>query len=91
MPKVEITSMSTKGQVVIPAAMRKRMGLGDGSKLIALQVEDKILLTPVAEPDVKDFSDIIRLGDLARERYELIPDDIQNIVTTIRQEHARRP
>jgi len=91
MPKVEITSMSTKGQVVIPAAMRKRMGLGDGSKLIALQVEDKILLTPVAEPDVKDFSDIIRLGDLARERYELNPDDIQNIVTTIRQEHARRP
>jgi AbrB family looped-hinge helix DNA binding protein len=46
MEQVEI-EMSSKGQIVIPAEMRKRFGLTRGDKFVAWSKDDLILLKPV--------------------------------------------
>ena len=44
------TRVSTKGQVVLPGAIRRKLGIQPGDRLIATVVEDHILLSKRAEP-----------------------------------------
>lgn len=47
--EIAITKMSSKGQVVIPAEMRK--DLHEGDKLLIIQNEDQIILKKASEMD----------------------------------------
>ena len=52
---MEITSISTKGQVVIPSAIRKELGLERGTKLAVLTDGTNVLLSPIPPPKEKVF------------------------------------
>jgi AbrB family looped-hinge helix DNA binding protein len=41
---LELTRLSQKGQVVIPTAVRRKMGLREGTKFIVVGLEDVIVL-----------------------------------------------
>lgn len=43
----EITRISSKGQVVIPRELRKKLGLGDGDSLQVEQVGDLLVLKKI--------------------------------------------
>jgi len=51
--KVDIASVSDKGQVVIPANLRNRLGLKPHSKLLVYGVKDAIIFKKLALPDMK--------------------------------------
>ena len=53
----EITRLSSKGQVVIPAGMRK--GFKEGEKLLLIRNENKIVLSKASELDNKLKEDLI--------------------------------
>jgi len=48
--KFEVTIVSSKGQVVIPAAFRKMLGIRPGTKLAVLSDGRNLLLKPFALP-----------------------------------------
>ena len=41
------TYATAKGQIVIPAALRKKYGIRNGTKIIVTDIEDAIVLKPV--------------------------------------------
>ena len=45
----QITSVSTKGQFVIPAEMRTSLGIKPGSRIAVTQDGSRIVLEPVSE------------------------------------------
>jgi len=45
------TNMSTKGQIVIPAEIRRELGLGRHSRLRVDREGDRIVLTPIRDAD----------------------------------------
>jgi len=45
----QITSVSTKGQFVIPAEMRTALGIRPGTRIAVTQDESRIVLEPVTE------------------------------------------
>jgi AbrB family looped-hinge helix DNA binding protein len=47
------TYATVKGQIVIPAALRRKYGIKNGTKIIVTDVGDAILLKPVTEQYVK--------------------------------------
>ena len=56
---MDITSVSTKGQAVIPQAMREQLGLKPGSKLAIFCDGSRLLMKPIAKSQVAAFADLI--------------------------------
>ena len=75
---VDVLTISSKGQIVLPAAMRKALSLVSGDKLIAYSSGDSILLKPLEVPKEDDCKKW-----LAAES-GLSEDDIPGIIADVR-------
>jgi len=69
----QITTVSTKGQFVIPAEIRETLGIGPGSRIAVTLQGTRIILEPVSEKLVDDTRGIFADGPsltaaLKRER-----------------------
>ncbi len=60
MGSVSTTRMSSKGQVVIPEAVRRRLGLDAGSQFIVLGEDDVVILKMVRPPSMGDFGRLVK-------------------------------
>ena len=60
MNTLDMTTMSSKGQVVIPTDIRKELGLLTGAKLMVLTDGSNLLLKPVQTPKLQTFHALIR-------------------------------
>ena len=56
-PHTETGTIGKKGVFTIPAAMRKRFGLQDGSLVIAEERDEGILLRPAVATAIEMYSD----------------------------------
>ena len=52
---VDVLSVSSKGQIVLPVEMRKELEIGAGAKLAAYIIGDVIMLKPINIPTEDDF------------------------------------
>ena len=52
---IEVLTVSSKGQVVLPVEMRKKLAIGNGTKLAVYASDDVIMLKPISLPSEKDF------------------------------------
>ena len=55
----EVTSVSSKGQVVLPKSVREVMALNPGSKLIVISDGSNIFLKPISTPDLSEFDSLM--------------------------------
>ena len=60
MNTLDVTTMSSKGQVVIPTDIRKELGLLAGAKLMVLTDGSNLLLKPVQTPKLQAFQVLIQ-------------------------------
>ena len=65
MDTLEITSLSTKGQIVIPRSIRNQLNLDTGDKLIVVCDGTNILLKPVLMPSMSEFKTLVLFQRLA--------------------------
>ena len=49
------TRVSTKGQIVIPVALRRKYGIKNGTRIIVTDAGDRIILKPVTELYLKNL------------------------------------
>lgn len=59
MEKIEITSMSSRGQVVIPFDLRKKMKLKEGERFTVFGNKETIILKKLEMPSFKEFDNLI--------------------------------
>lgn len=64
MPVVRATE---KGQVVIPAAIRKKYHISKGTKIIILDKDKEIIMRPLFKEPVKEAQGIFKKGHSALE------------------------
>ena len=90
--KAELTILSEKGQVVIPAKIRLRMGLKPKTKFLVYECNDSVILRKFEEPDLsKELEAIYRRVDERIAKYgELTQDDIEEEIQKYRKEKAAR-
>lgn len=82
----DVTSVSSKGQIVIPNKIREFMHLEPGTKLIVVQEGDNILLKPIKEPKIDQFTKIISIGEKVRREINLKKKDIEKAIQEVRKE-----
>ena len=52
---VDVLTVSTKGQIVLPAPIRKALSIKSGDRLAAYAIGDTVMLKPVRVPTEEDF------------------------------------
>jgi AbrB family looped-hinge helix DNA binding protein len=52
--------MNSKGQIIIPARLRKRYGLKPGTKIRFIERENKILLQPITREYIHSLCGILK-------------------------------
>jgi AbrB family looped-hinge helix DNA binding protein len=85
MIKTEVTSLSSKGQVVIPDRIRKEMGLTTGSKLMVITDGSNLLLKPVEEPKMEVFKKLIEESRKFAKNEKLKKTDIEKAIKETRR------
>jgi AbrB family looped-hinge helix DNA binding protein len=85
--KADLTILSEKGQVVIPARIRSRMGLKPKTKFLVYECNDSVILKKFEEPDLsKELEAMYKRVDERVAKYgELSNDEINLIVHKHRQ------
>jgi AbrB family looped-hinge helix DNA binding protein len=73
--KKAATSVSTKGQVVLPKTIREAKGWAAGTKLVVEATRDGVLLRPVSPFAPTKVEDVF--GSLSRHGKQLSDEDIE--------------
>jgi len=76
--------MSSKGQVVIPEAIRKRLGLEPGVEFVVLGEGDTIVLKQISLPSMGEFDEVITQARQAALRAGLKRSDIAAAIEAVR-------
>jgi len=86
MSEVDMVTVSSRGQVSIPADIRRELGLDEGVKLLVVSQDDNILLKKVDESFVeKSLEDVLKPMWDEAEKAGLSGDDAEELV----DEHRR--
>lgn len=86
MKPMEVTTISSKGQVVIPATIRHEMGLSNGAKLMVLTDGDNMLLKPLRSPRLHTFRALIKRSRQYVKKAGLKKSDLAKALKKVRNE-----
>ena len=84
MKDVATTRMSSKGQVVIPETIRKRLGLEPGVEFVVLGEGDTVVLKQISLPSIGEFDEVITQARQAALRAGLKRSDIAAAIEAVR-------
>jgi len=81
---MEITSLSSKGQVVIPQEIREKLHLALGEKFIVFGERDTIILKKIEEPSFKEFKKLLKKTREFAKKQKLTPRDVEKAIKATR-------
>jgi AbrB family looped-hinge helix DNA binding protein len=76
--------MSSKGQVVIPEGIRKRLGLEAGSQFVVVAGKDAVILKTIFPPSLDEFDTLIRKARRQAREAGMKRSDIKKAVAEVR-------
>ncbi|MCP8309489.1 MAG: AbrB/MazE/SpoVT family DNA-binding domain-containing protein [archaeon] len=91
MAEPDITIVSDKGQIVIPAYLRNKLGIKPRTKLLVYNVEDTIILKKLTVPNLeKEMKKLYKEIDKKIAKYgELSEEEIQKEIERYRAEKKK--
>lgn len=84
MANVATTKMSSKGQVVIPEDIRKKLKLKAGSQFVVVGENDVVILKAIAPPSMEEFDELIAEARQMGKEAGLKPADITEAIAKAR-------
>ena len=82
------TTMTKKGQVVIPGSIRKSLGIAGGTKLLVMTDGENVLMKPIDPPRLESFEDLVAESREAARNAGLQQPDVETAIREARR--ARR-
>ena len=84
MTELATTRMSSKGQVVIPEGIRKRLGLKAGAQFVVVGDKDVVILKAISPPSMEDFDALISEARKEARKTGLKRSDITAAIAKVR-------
>ena len=85
MTNLATTKMSSKGQVVIPEEIRKRLKLKTGAQFVVVGDNDVVILKNITPPSIKEFDKLIAKARKTGKQAGLNKTDIKAAIKKIRE------
>lgn len=86
----EVTSVSTKGQIVLPKTIRDELSITPGTKLVIMCDGDNILIKPIKTPTLDEFSNLLDESQKWAKRVGLQEEDINDAVKSVRKNRKEK-
>ena len=80
MANVEVTSISSRGQIVIPQELRKKLRIEIGEKFVVLGKEDTIVLKKIEVPSFKGFEKLLKKTREFTKEKNIKESDINEVI-----------
>ena len=84
MSTVSTTKMTSKGQIVIPEEIRKKLKLETGSRFIVLGEKDVVILKTIAPPSIEEFDTLLTKARQQAKAAGLKKSDISQAIKKVR-------
>ena len=84
MTELATTKMSSKGQVVIPETIRRRLGLKAGTQFVVVAGKDAVILKAIPPPSLDEFDAPIREARRQARRTGMKRSDIKKAIGAAR-------
>jgi AbrB family looped-hinge helix DNA binding protein len=84
MSAVELTTLSSKGQLVIPASIRADLKISGGAKFAVVSDGENILLRRVEQPKLETFKRLIQRSRSYARQAGLKKSDVQKAIRKVR-------
>ena len=81
-----ITTISQKGQIVIPKELRRRHGMPPGSKVLVIELDDHVAVMPLPEGPIKASRGMLKTEKSVGQVLKAYKDEEKRL----EQEHHRR-
>lgn len=79
-----IASLSSKGQIVLPVELRKKLSLSEGQKFFIFSEGENIMLKVIQQPDESEFFEMLDKENKWAEKVGLKESDISDAIKTVR-------
>ena len=86
MAKIATTKMSSKGQVVIPENIRKKLKLETGVQFVVLGDKDVVILKKISPPTIDEFDALIKEARKIAKQVGLKKSDIELAIKRVRSQ-----
>jgi len=83
MNDIATTRLSSKGQVVIPEAIRQRMGLETGTEFVVVGEDGTVVLKVIEPPSIRDFDEIVAKARSDAQLAGLRESDIADAIRAV--------
>jgi len=84
MDDIATTKLSSKGQVVIPENIRKKLKLKPGTRFIVIGENDVIILKNIYRPIMDEFEELIFKARKSAKESGLKSKDIKDAIAKVR-------
>jgi AbrB family looped-hinge helix DNA binding protein len=85
MATLATTKMSSKGQIVIPEDIRKRLNLKAGAQFVVVGENDVVILKAISPPAMNEFDSLITEARRQGEEVGLKQADIAAAIAKVRK------
>jgi AbrB family looped-hinge helix DNA binding protein len=82
--KVEIIRVSAKGQISLPADIRKSLSISDGDALAAFATDKAIVLRPIKLPTEEEFSGWLEEAQAWAREAGYTEEDLGGVIKSVR-------
>lgn len=85
MSTLATTKMTSKGQVVIPEEIRRRLHLQAGTRFVVVADRDTVIFKTIEPPSLDEFDDLIAEARKQAEKAGLTESDIEAAIEEVRR------
>ena len=86
MVELATTKMSSKGQVVIPEEIRKRLGLEAGAQFVVVADKDTVIMKAISPPAMEEFDSLLAEARKQARKAGMKQADVESIISEVRSE-----
>lgn len=85
MENVEITSVSSRGQIVIPQSLRNRMKIREGEKFVVIGEDNTIVLKKLEMPSFSGIDKLLKKTREFAKNKEMKESDVEEAIKQSRK------